>query len=176
MKGTEGKTYYEVLGVERDATREAIRESYREIARVYHPDSNFYDEIVDQNLSTKQMEFFQLITDAYNTLSNENSRKAYDETLPKGLKDWEDDLGTSNNADLMSNNNTAKPLRNSGRYVFGDVRKTTILDTAFTQEVRPVSEMMYSKRYQSRQRFIIMLAVAMPFIAFGIVLYIYFTR
>ena len=43
MLDTEHKTkksYYDLLGVPRDATVAQIKEAYREIARMYHPDSN----------------------------------------------------------------------------------------------------------------------------------------
>ena len=77
---------------------------------------------------------------------------------------------------MVGKNNSVKPLRNSGRYVFGDVRKTTILDNAFSNDMRPVSEMMYSKKFKRRQSLIIAAAMLMPAIAFCIMIYIFITR
>lgn len=88
MSFIEGKNYYEILGIPRDASSEEIKSAYKEIARVYHPDSNFYADIVDQNLSNSHLEIFQEITAAYNTLASKNKRVEYDKTLPPDLKGW----------------------------------------------------------------------------------------
>jgi DnaJ-class molecular chaperone len=83
------KTFYEILGVSNTASSEEIREAYKSIARAFHPDSNFYDEII-QDEAPPDQEKFKKITEAYNTLINEERRKAYDEMFPKGLRDWND--------------------------------------------------------------------------------------
>lgn len=82
------KNYYELLGVSFDAPLAAIKEAYREIARVYHPDSNFYDEILTEEQSRQAVEAFQRITEAYHTLSDPERRAKYDDILPKNLNDW----------------------------------------------------------------------------------------
>ena len=41
----EDKNYYEILGVSQDASKEAISKAYKEIALIYHPDSNFQPKI-----------------------------------------------------------------------------------------------------------------------------------
>lgn len=83
------KNYYDMLGVPRDATPERIKQAYFDIARVYHPDSHFFDEIVQSTSSPEQTEIFKLITNAYNTLTHEEKRAAYDRTLPADIKGWE---------------------------------------------------------------------------------------
>lgn len=84
------KTYYEILGVTPDASVDEIKEAYRQIARAYHPDSNFYDEIVSKAKDVPDSDIFKRITEAYNTLINEERRKEYDKLFPKGLRDWDD--------------------------------------------------------------------------------------
>ncbi len=76
------RNYYERLGVARTATLAEIKEAYREIARVYHPDSNYFGEILEYALSDKDDKIFQLVTAAYDTLIKEDKRKEYDRTLP----------------------------------------------------------------------------------------------
>lgn len=61
---------YEVLGVARDASAEQIKKSYRQLALKYHPDKNPGDK--------KSEEMFKEATEAYQILSNEESRAQYD--------------------------------------------------------------------------------------------------
>lgn len=63
------KNYYEILGVKKDASADAIKKAYRTLARKYHPDVN-----KDKGAEEK----FKEITEAYEVLSDEKKRKAYD--------------------------------------------------------------------------------------------------
>jgi molecular chaperone DnaJ len=63
------RDYYEVLGVGQSATNEELKKAYRRLARQYHPDVNSEDGADER---------FKEINEAYEILSNENSRAAYD--------------------------------------------------------------------------------------------------
>ncbi|HEY0255217.1 MAG TPA: DnaJ C-terminal domain-containing protein [Kofleriaceae bacterium] len=62
---------YEILGVAKTADADAIRKAYRKLAREHHPDVNPGDK--------KSEDTFKRIAAAYDTLSDEKKRKAYDE-------------------------------------------------------------------------------------------------
>lgn len=70
------KDYYEILGVSKDASKEEIKKSYRKLALKYHPDRNPDNEEAEAK--------FKDIAEAYDTLSDENKRKEYDNPMPKG--------------------------------------------------------------------------------------------
>ena len=75
------KDFYELLGIPRDATKEQIKEAYVEIARIYHPDSQFYSDLVEVETNEAEQGIFKAVTHAYNTLNNDKERRKYDETL-----------------------------------------------------------------------------------------------
>lgn len=91
MRDFEEKNYYELLGLDQSASEDEIKIAFKEIALVYHPDSNFFSEFVpDSNLSEHDIGMFKAITVAYQTLSNKEKRKEYDaklnrENLEKGV-------------------------------------------------------------------------------------------
>lgn len=61
------KDYYKILGVDKNATKEEIREAYRKLALKYHPDRSGGDE-----------EKFKEIVEAYSILSDDKKRREYD--------------------------------------------------------------------------------------------------
>ena len=63
------KDYYDVLSVQRSASKEEIKNSYRKLALQYHP---------DRNKSSGAEEKFKEISEAYAVLSDDEKRKRYD--------------------------------------------------------------------------------------------------
>ncbi len=74
-----GQDYYGVLGVDRTARPKAIRDAYYVLARRYHPDRFRTGPLTD--LLPRFEEFFMLVTNAHNTLSDVLRRAEYDEQL-----------------------------------------------------------------------------------------------
>jgi molecular chaperone DnaJ len=67
---TTKRDYYHVLGVERSATPEEIKKSYRKLAVKFHPDKNPGDKSAEDK--------FKELGEAYEVLSNPEKRSAYD--------------------------------------------------------------------------------------------------
>ena len=65
------RDYYEVLGVERQADKRDIKKAYRRLAQKLHPDRNPDDE----GAAAK----FQEVSEAYEILSDDEKRTAYDQ-------------------------------------------------------------------------------------------------
>jgi DnaJ-class molecular chaperone len=68
------RDYYEVLGVQRNATGEQVRQAFRKLARKYHPDVNPGDKNAEEK--------FKEINEAYEVLSDKEKRKRYDKLGP----------------------------------------------------------------------------------------------
>ncbi|MBI3995800.1 MAG: DnaJ domain-containing protein [Nitrospirae bacterium] len=86
--------YYEVLGLQREATRDEIKRAYFRLAKEYHPDRHFQSGLEE---FTPQFEtLFRRITEAYDTLLMERKRKDYDTGLTlKKFKGPREDTGSS---------------------------------------------------------------------------------
>ena len=67
---TTKRDYYEVLGVERGATPEELKKSYRKLAMQYHPDRNHGDKAAEER--------FKEVGEAYSVLSDSQKRQRYD--------------------------------------------------------------------------------------------------
>ena len=65
------RDYYEVLGVEKGASAEEIKKSYRKKAMKYHPDRNPGDKEAEEK--------FKELGEAYEVLSDDNKRSRYDQ-------------------------------------------------------------------------------------------------
>src|SRR5471032_2736605 len=67
---TTKRDYYEVLSVERNASGEEIKRSYRKLAVKFHPDKNPDDAHAEEK--------FKELGEAYDVLMDEQKRAAYD--------------------------------------------------------------------------------------------------
>jgi curved DNA-binding protein CbpA len=68
--------YYEVLGLEADASDEEIKKAYRSLAKAFHPDTSTHP---------KAKERFLAISAAYEVLSDPDSKRDYDSRLKASL-------------------------------------------------------------------------------------------
>ena len=75
----DGKDLFGVLGVARTASEDEIKQTYRKLARRYHPDVN------PNNPSAEER--FKEISFAYDVLSDPDKRKLYEEFGEAGLTD-----------------------------------------------------------------------------------------
>lgn len=74
------RDYYEILGVNRDASAEEIKRAYRKLAVRYHPDKNPHNH-------KETEEKFKEVSEAYEVLSDSQKRAAYDQFGHSGVGD-----------------------------------------------------------------------------------------
>ena len=65
------RDYYEVLGVDKGAAKDEIKKAYRKLAIMYHPDKNSGNKEAEDK--------FKEATEAYEVLSDDSKRQAYDQ-------------------------------------------------------------------------------------------------
>ncbi|MCZ6777075.1 MAG: molecular chaperone DnaJ [Ignavibacteria bacterium] len=72
------RDYYEVLGVERNATPEEIKKAYRKLALQFHPDRNAGNKEAEEK--------FKEGAEAYEVLAEPNKRRRYDQFGHEGMR------------------------------------------------------------------------------------------
>jgi molecular chaperone DnaJ len=88
------RDYYEILGVNREATDTEIKKAYRRLAVEYHPDRN--------EGSKEAEEKFKELAEAYSILSDPQKRQMYDRFGRDGLKGAGFSPGFSSVDDILS--------------------------------------------------------------------------
>ncbi|MCB9557109.1 MAG: DnaJ domain-containing protein [Deltaproteobacteria bacterium] len=78
----EEKTYYELLGVDRDAPTTSIRDAYFALAKRFHPDRMTALGLAD--VQAEAQAIFRKINEANSVLADTEKRRAYDERLRAG--------------------------------------------------------------------------------------------
>lgn len=73
MASVSKRDYYDILGVDRNASDDDLKKAYRKLARQHHPDLQTGDQ---QKKAAEEK--FKEINEAYETLSDQDKRKRYD--------------------------------------------------------------------------------------------------
>ena len=63
--------YYSLLGVSRDASNQELKRAYKKLAMKYHQDRNQGDKEAEEK--------FKEVSEAYEVLTDQNKRQAYDQ-------------------------------------------------------------------------------------------------
>lgn len=71
MTGSDSADFYQLLGLPYGASAQEVRRAYRDLSKLYHPDTT---ELESAIATIK----FQALNEAYATLSNPEKRLAYD--------------------------------------------------------------------------------------------------
>ena len=71
------RDYYEILGVDKSASKDEIKKAYRQTAIKYHPDKNPDNKEAEEK--------FKEAAEAYEVLSNEEKRQRYDRFGHQGV-------------------------------------------------------------------------------------------
>ena len=88
------RDYYEVLGVDKNATPEELKKAYRKLALQYHPDRNPGDKEAEEK--------FKEAAEAYDVLSNPDKKARYDQFGMAGMEGAYGQGGMNMN-DIFSN-------------------------------------------------------------------------
>ncbi len=72
------RDYYEVLGINKNATASEIKKSYRKLAMKYHPDKNQDDKVAEEK--------FKEASEAYEVLSDGEKKQRYDQFGHAGME------------------------------------------------------------------------------------------
>lgn len=112
----EYRDYYKILGVDRKASPDEIKKSFRKLAMKYHPDRNKNDKAAEEK--------FKEINEAYEVLSDPQKRERYDQ-LGSSYNDWQSRGGNPGNFNWEQWYNRGGAGGQQGQYTgtgdFGDI-------------------------------------------------------
>lgn len=101
------KNFYQVLGVDINATYEDIKKAHRKHAAKLHPDKHDGDKFFEEK--------FKEIQEAYEVLSDDLKRAAYDRTFKQQYAD--EHVSASNNTESKTNHHKqAQPKQDQKNY------------------------------------------------------------
>ena len=72
------RDYYEILGVDKNASKDEIKKAYRKLAMKFHPDRNQGDKEAEEK--------FKEGAEAYEVLSNDDKKARYDQFGHEGMR------------------------------------------------------------------------------------------
>ncbi len=111
------KDYYKILGVEKTASSDEIKKSFRNLAKKYHPDKNPGDKISEEK--------FKEASEAYEILSDPEKRKKYDrvgsnwkyyQNAEAGQEDWFANFSQRNRSNTNSGQDFGNIFGNMGGF------------------------------------------------------------
>ena len=135
-------TYYEILEVSRMASKEVITKAYKVLVRKYHPDLE-----QDEGKKEEAKEKMVRINEAYETLSDDEKRKQYDDTIAileekeriakEKERQQSKTQNINNNRNINVNNNTVDVNNNINNI---DNRNNLNNDTILQEEMQRAEE------------------------------------
>jgi curved DNA-binding protein CbpA len=118
-------TYYNLLGIDKNATQSEVKKAYRLLAKKYHPDLNPADDAQEKFIEVEV---------AYSCLSKNDSRLAYDRLLKYGeTKFSKSTAGRKYTNDV--NRRTTRGKRNAdvhSRMTYNQYQRDELLRTSST--------------------------------------------
>lgn len=107
------RDYYEILGVDKNATADQIKKAYRQLALQYHPDRNPGDSAAEEK--------FKEATEAYEVLRDAEKRAAYDQYGHAGVSGRPGAEGYGFGTEFDLSDALRAFMRDFGGFGFGDL-------------------------------------------------------
>ncbi|ETB62807.1 hypothetical protein, variant [Plasmodium yoelii 17X] len=124
------RNFYDILNVKKSSSKNEIKQAYRKLALKYHPDRN-------PNNRTESEQKFREITEAYETLSDDNKKSIYDSQLNNGFSSnsFGNSYSNTSNQNMNYNFKTTKMTDEEIENVFKNVFGNMNIDDIFRSNI-----------------------------------------